>query len=69
MNSSGNTPLHTLVEKQFSDKDKFNCVVALLAHGVCNPNKKTIDGKTALHLAVEVCICICINTEKMEGVS
>ena len=28
--------------------------MGLLAYGECDPNNKTADGKTALHLAVEV---------------
>ena len=34
--------------------------MALLAYGECDPNSKTADGKTALHLAVEVCTYVCI---------
>lgn len=35
-------------------QEKLNCVVALLAHGECNPNCPTTGGMTPLHLAVEV---------------
>ena len=53
-----NTPLHTLVKEKFSDNIvKLDCIVALLAYGGCDPDSKTADGKTALHLAVEVCAC------------
>ena len=52
-----NTPLHTLVKAKFSDDNvKLDCIVALLAYGGCDPDSNTADGKTALHLAVEVCI-------------
>ena len=34
--------------------------MALLAYGECDPNSKTADGKTALHLAVEVRMCVYI---------
>ena len=31
-------------------------MLALLAYGDCDPDCKNADGKTALHLAVEVCM-------------
>ena len=51
-----NTPLHTLIKTNFKDSSvKLECIVALLAYGGCDPDSRTADGKTALHLAVEVC--------------
>jgi len=55
-NKINDTPLHTLVKAQFKDVYvKQSCVLALLAYGDCDPDCKNADGKTALHLAVEVC--------------
>lgn len=53
--------MHTLIKTKFSDINvKLDCILALLAYGGCDPDSKTADGKTALHLAVEVCIIILI---------
>ena len=55
----GNTPLHTMIEAKFSnDIDKLNCIVTLLAYGGCDPDSRTTGGKSALHLAVEVCALV-----------
>ena len=42
--------------KEATAQEKLNCVVALLAHGQCDPNCPTTGDMTPLHLAVEVCI-------------
>ena len=58
----GNTPLHTLIKAKFSnDIVKLDCIVTLLAYGGCDPDIRTTDGKTALHLAVEVCALLLVS--------
>ena len=62
-NEINDTPLHSLVKAKFKDeREKQSCVLALLAYGDCDPDCKNADGKTALHLAVEVSLAcyICI---------
>jgi len=66
-NQHGDIPLHTIIKtnpiksNSWSDEKikkaaliKQSCLVALLTYGNCDPNYKTKNGMTPLHLAVEV---------------
>jgi len=67
-NQLGDTPLHTIIKTVHPIKGdtwnedkmkkaamrKQSCLVSLLTYGNCDPNCRTRDGMTPLHLAVEV---------------
>ena len=48
------TRLHDLIKRKFSVVEKQRQIVQLLADKTCDPNGRTTQGMTPLHLAVEV---------------
>lgn len=52
LDANGDAPLHCFVKRK--DREKFNCLMALLIHSKCDINLPNKDGQTALHLACQV---------------
>ena len=46
------TPLHTYVRR--TDKNKYDCLFALLVYGKCNVNMENEQGMAPLHVAAKV---------------